>query len=351
MWDGFEQIGVFLKEDHMVRKKLDTVVQSLSDMSFHDRVNRDRPNGMEEAFYKSTWPMPLKPLYSFIANHTILETIIASGFRPDFITGEKPSGILLALALSGMMDLEHALHVLGGYQDPEEINLLRPRAFPFYDPLTRQMILTYHIDATYLSTLINDIMITEEETRHLIEKARIMLANQYTFKKSIEQWGLHLKKSANIDLRRLLYDNEVLFNPDGSYRKTRLLIMLIIEVTFHQINRKWDLSGERKVSDRNFHELLDLVLDNVITPELLFDLLTEKEPDLCAMASKLNQRQVYLDKEKPYILLERHSSSIKPFEQEAWFNKAANVPLPAFDKTGCLILGIQPGRKKRIRSE
>ncbi len=332
-WEGFvDPVKHMLSEHPLLKDKLDLLLNEFS------KIIRIKKSTIHEEFYQPVWIETKKPLYSFIVNHAILLTTMEFGFKPSLLTGEG-SGIWQALTLSGIIKKEELFKILKGRKKPEEAALSRP-ALPFYDPVTKQTIMTYRIDARYLSTLIDDMAINEEESRFFIEKSRMMHTNQYTFKKYLEQWGSRLKERSNKELSVMLYDDQLLFNTDDLNQKERLLFVIILAASHHYVEQKWNLSKVKEISDKKFNELLDLVLDGVMTQEALIDLFTQKEPDLYAIAALLNERQGRLNKEKAYPFLKRHSQAIPALpDHDDWFTKVMETSMPELDGHNRLKLG------------
>ncbi len=330
IWEGFKHVEGMVNEHPLYKEKLDRVVREMWDTGIEEEVKK--------GFYRSTWPETVRPLYSFLVNHALLLTLTEQGFEPDIITGEG-DGIWQALTLSGMVKTEDVLCVLANIKSLGEVTISNPD-ISFYDPVSREILMTCLIDAHYLSTLINDAALSEEEIQFFIEKSRMMHANQHTFKKYLEEWNSKLKERSHMDLQELLYDDRLLFNRDDFNRKERLLLVIILAASHHYVEQKWNLSKVKEISDKIFNELLDLVLDGVMTQEALIDLFTQKEPDLYVIASVLNERLVHLNKEKPYTLLKRHSRVIPTLsERDDWFHKVMDASIPELDGYNCLRVG------------
>ena len=339
IWEGANQVEALLKEIPLCKKQLDSLLQILTAMD----TGEEKHTGKEakQGFFQSNWPASLQSRYSLIVNYTILSTIMALGGKPDLITGIN-GGLWTALALSGVIEIKDALYAVSGMKKTEDIPFLRP-SIPFYD-LSGQLIITpYHMDGAYLSHLLDNIRISDKELRRMIEKARTLYAHQYTFKKLNEEWDPHLQKSLKKTLREMLFDGQMIADTSGQYKNHKVLLALILEVSHCRINRKWDLSEAKRITDPNFNELAALVLDDVMSKAELVDLLIGKKSNRDDIGLTVNGRQVHLDENKPYALLKEHSRKFPVIKNaEEWFSKNVEISLPSFQAYNLFLLGPIP---------
>src|SRR5690625_5261848 len=118
------------------------------------------------------------------------------GFIPDLISS-KQSGIWVSLAISNILKLEDVLDVLSGKKEVEKVAFYRP-SMPFYDSIHKKSILPWYFNEDYLQQLRTKLF--EDENLYLdyvptyIEKARLLLTSQFTFKRYIEEWNESAKK-------------------------------------------------------------------------------------------------------------------------------------------------------------
>jgi acyl transferase domain-containing protein/enoyl-CoA hydratase/carnithine racemase/acyl carrier protein len=282
-------------------------------------------------------------LYSFMISYALIQGIIDLGFAPDMIVPET-AGIHTALVIAGMLPLEDALALLRAKKDWTQVRLLRP-AIPFFDPASRQTWLPYRLDAAYLQSLLRDLQLTEAYTKHYLEKARNLHSYQYTFKRFMEEWDPVLA-GRGVTVKRLL-DGD--WTPDGPAPDPNLLLMIIIVSSLKKVNQKWDLTEHPVEHDPRFTEIVDLVIDDVLTKASVVEWVSPNPADPDAIAVTVNRRQAGVDGGKPYHFLKSHSKNLQEItdcsqwigtlsaapppgsllENYAWFNPGPDADLPA----------------------
>jgi len=328
VWDNFADVQRLLEIEPFIKKHLDTVEYSLSTI--------DVPDDIKKGFQSTAWPSSTKSLYSFMVNYAYLSALIELGFAPSLITGEK-TGLWVSLTLAGMVTIEETLAILAHQKTSlEAIQLTRPKV-PFYDPVTDKKLLRYHFDEAYLHFLVDDLNIATADVHHFIEQARLLKDNQFTFKKYLEEWGLILRQHTGLDLDSMLYNDRLV---QEKYRKTQILLMLIIKSSLRQLDQKWDLTRTKRVKEPKFQELLDLIIDGVMPKEIVVELFIGV-PDMTGIATLLNKRQEHLNASKPYRFLNQHSQYPPMNATSQWFEKVmAAVPtVPALPHLSYLEFG------------
>lgn len=315
VWEKFADLQPLLEQEPLFKKHLDMVEQCLSTLPI--------PKKIKQRFQKrKSWTASTLPLYSFMVNYAYLITLIELGFTPSMITGEK-AGLWLSLTLSGMITLEDALAVLSHQKTVETIELARP-SIPFYDPVNQKTYLSYHFDEDYLHLIKNDLNVATADLHYFLERAKLLKDNQFTFNKYLEEWSQILRQHTGKELNSMLYNDNFIHSEEERYRKEKVLLMIIIKSTLHQLDQKWDLTRKQRITEPKFQELLDLVLDNVIPKETLIELfMNDNISDLAGMATLLNQRQHHLNANKPYQFITTHSHKNSMIaDLSTWFQKA-----------------------------
>jgi len=239
------------------------------------------------------------------------------------------------------MTLADTLLVLNQQKNLAQIELARPQ-IPFYDQVNHQTHMPYHFDEDYLHSLIDDLNIPTTELLPLVvEKARLLKESQFTFKKYLEEWSLVLDQKLGKEFESIYYNDRFIFNEDGKYRKEKVLLTLFIESSLRQLEKKWDLTRTDRITSPIFHELLNLIIDGVMPKEAAIELFLSPTPNLAAIAAQLNKRQAFLDANKSYELIKKHSQTISVVEDvTGWLNKAMAVEVaPAFPNFAYLVFG------------
>jgi hypothetical protein len=225
-----------------------------------------------------------------------------------------------------MITLADTLAILAEQKTLKQIKIARPQ-IPFYDPVTQHTHLPYHFDEDYLNDLVDNLNMEMVDLHYYIERARLLKDSQFTFKKYLEEWAFILHKATGFDLDSMLYNDR--FIHSNEYRKEQILLILtIISNSLHQLDKKWDLTRQKRITDQKFQELLDLIIDGVMPKETAIELFINQKPNLAAIAAQLNQRQAFLDANKSYEFIKKHSQTIDVVDDVTeWFNKAiANAP-------------------------
>jgi len=285
-----------VKEFPVFKEKLDQVLDSL------DEFDVDRQ--IRAGFFQKSWPKPYATLYPFILNYAIVSTLIELGLSLNLITGLK-SGLWVSLAISGVIDIKEVLAVLCGKKEVDQLKFTRP-IIPYYDPINRQVLKPYILDAKYIGSLIAGLNIPDEIVSHYLEKTNSLLTNQFTFVKYLEQWDNKLKP-VGLDVKKLLKDETFLVPGKEGFSGRKLLVMIIMLSSLYKLNQKWGLSERKLITDQRFYELLDLVLDEVMSKETLITLLLSNNPDLTAIATTLNIRQSKVNNKNNYSYLNEYS--------------------------------------------
>ncbi|MDP4180286.1 MAG: SDR family NAD(P)-dependent oxidoreductase, partial [Bacillota bacterium] len=249
----------------------------------------------------------LRSLFPFIGSFTLLTTLKELGLSPAMVTGCK-NGTWAALALSGMMALKDILRLLSGAGELRSMEIRRP-IVSFYDPIEGATLKPFKFDKEYLN-FIRDGLADGMKTIYddCVAKARLLLDNQYTFKRYMEEWCEAFKKFG-LDLDKVLYSEKPGTGDDLDEAEKLLLLAAIIS-SLQKLNRKWDFTRKTSASNKKFAELLDLVTDEVMPPEGLIELLVSANPDCEALACKLDERQDRMNLANPYLYIRNFSKNI-----------------------------------------
>ncbi len=324
-WDDAARIRSFSRQNPPFRENLEKLEGHLA------AIDRD----LGKRLRQGTGRMVPPPLWSFVAGHAYVETLKDLGVCPDIIVGES-AGIWNSLVLAGVMRAEDAITVLAGYKRPDQPEFSRP-SLMLHIPAAGQTIMPHRPDESYIRLLTDDLEIPDDVFQHHVAKARLLIQNQFTFKRYMEEWD-GLLSPKGVEPSRLLRDAASLFQRDRASERMRLLLALVIASSLSRLNRKWDISESRWTDDPRFHELLCLISDGVMPGELLPDIVQGDPSQLSVVADMLRHRQNRMSPENPYICLKKHQKpdelgdirdrirEIADAEPER-----ANVPVPRSD--------------------
>ncbi|MDX8047239.1 SDR family NAD(P)-dependent oxidoreductase [Gracilibacillus sp. S3-1-1] len=290
-----EEIEKLINGNHMFNKHL-THVLSLVD---------------NKEFWNKHWGNEYRSQYSFAVYYAYVQTLMELGFIPDLISS-KQSGIWVSLAISNILKLEDVLDVLSGKKGEEKVAFYRP-TMPFYDSVHKKVILPWYFNEDYLLQLQSRLF--EDENLYLnyvptyIEKARLLLTSQFTFKRYIEEWNELTKKELGLDIILFLYDDSLLDVTSKEKGIKRLLLMIIMS-SLNKLNLKWGLSEKKQFEHDAFYELLHLIIDGVLTKQRFLQFLMGSNTHDKEIAESLNQRQNNLNREREYPLAKALNQNI-----------------------------------------
>lgn len=144
-----------------------------------------------------------------------------------------------------------------------------------------------------------------------IDKARQLNESQWTFKKYLDEWDVVLKKYGN-DMENLLHNDKLSVSENGMMPYDKTLLLVIILSSLKKLNQKWDL--EENIEDEiRLYELVDLIVDNVISKEDVIELFLSESPDYDKIFHSLNRRQRYANMSNCYTFIRQFN---KHLEQE-----------------------------------
>jgi acyl transferase domain-containing protein/acyl carrier protein/short-subunit dehydrogenase involved in D-alanine esterification of teichoic acids len=264
-------------------------------------------------------------IYSFAIGYALCESLLELGFMPHAVCGGK-TGVWVALAVSGMMKPEDILAVLYKKKDIRTVELIRP-SIAYYDSVTGKVFHPCLFSENYLCFLLDGLNIqgpipekvsadsdivaeNEDVFVYIVNKARVLNANQFAFRKLLSEWDAVIKKASGPDIIEMLYDEELLSSEKGKHYKEKLLLILVIMSSLRKLNLKWNLQERKLINDEKLYELLDILTDEVMPRETLVELLIAEKPDYAKAASILNERIGRIDPEKPYKFLKEYNRGI-----------------------------------------
>lgn len=284
----------------------------------------DEGSKLIKNFKKKKWSSNEEvTVYSFITAYSFFNTLISMGIRPETIQGEK-EGLVLALAVCGILKIVDAIDLIRGKKNIEEIVFLRPQ-ISFFDSYTGKTYHPIHFTGDYLSFLMEKLSFQSRYATlvYYADKARLLNTSQFTFKKYLNEWDEIIKKVSGYDILQMLYDDSLLTTDNSKFYKEKILLIIVILSSLRKLNRKWDLTEHKLIDDHKFYELLDLVTDEVMPKEALVSMLMNENPDYDAIAEVLNSRQFCMKKASPYSYIKKRNKKLSEITDiGAWFEGA-----------------------------
>ncbi|MFH1762532.1 MAG: polyketide synthase dehydratase domain-containing protein [bacterium] len=261
-----------------------------------------------------------KRLFRFMITYSAMISLKDLGVDINLISYES-SGVWTALAVSGVIGLEDTAALLFGKINIQAVKFCRPR-IPFLDPVTGKTFLPYVFDEPYLTFLIDGLSIEENVFCNYINDARLLARNQFTFKKYLEEWDVHMN-NAGLEIEKLLFDDRLTWEP-AKFLRERLLLMVIIVSSFYRLHEKWSLSREKPVKDQRFYELLDLVMDGEMPRDLLIKYIFSRT-DFSSIAKILTANQSKMKAKTPYQYIKERNRRLEEIVNiSKWLDDAAS---------------------------
>lgn len=306
---------------------------------FKTVISKDAWGGLFAGIWQ---PADIK-LNTFIVYDAFVRSLMSSGVKVDSLLSGG-AGVWVALGISRILTDSQIVDCLSGKLSYDSLSLSRP-VIPLHDPVSKEMIVPYKVRGSYIFNLLMGARVEWADITRYLQKARD-LYSQLTFKKLLEEWNGPLAE-INQNVESLLYAPDQKGSANRKPLKEQLLLMMIVITSIRRLNQKWELQDGTLGGSKQFHELLALVLDQVITKETLVQLLGSRQRDLEMIAGKLNGRLHYMDCSKPYTLLKkdnRYLLEIPDFSK--WIKRAETAgpaPIGHKDKQGCLQIGSLSG--------
>lgn len=285
--------------------------------SFEDYV----PSHLWNSLFSSQWDESVEPLYTFIIYYSFVRTLMKLGLRTDFLIYEG-MGFWVALAVAQVLKVQDIIQYLNGQLNCHQLQFQRP-AITFLDHRSKERIIPYKIQRDYISGLSLNAWVELEDYTQCIEKAQNLYKRVITFKKFLEEWNQSLKLIGRNVEELLLDDNITNFNK-GQISQIQLLMIIMVISSMGKLYQKWDLRDEPLQASPHFHELLDLISDQVISKENTVSLLGMEQPNMEEILHGMNERCHLLDKNKAYELLrESNGSLVEIDDYEDWISKGS----------------------------
>lgn len=243
----------------------------------------------------------------------VVSALLRLGLRPELLaaTGQ---GTWPALAAAGVLDLETAAALAAG-ESPEWTS--RPPEVPVALPGSDRVLTPFTVDARYLDELR---AAGADGVAPLLDLAG-RLGAQRTFRNNLRDWQQALAERGR--------DNLVL---DPVAVTEPLLAVLAAQNALDRLNRKWDLPLNRFPRDERTIELLDLLLDGVLEPGDVLDLLAGDLAGAVAAATR-NQDRITLTDPARYPTLRRlgglPDDLVRPDTWARLAESEVDAPVPA----------------------
>lgn len=191
------------------------------------------------------------------------------GLTTDVICGNS-TGVYVALVISGIITEDDMMEYLSGHKNIERIAIHRP-LIPFFDKTTNKIYKKYNISRQQLDVLLNEICLDSKSCNEIFSKAKILYKHQYTFKKYVEEWEPYISRYGNIGmlLQEVFVEKDVTIN-----NPKELMLLLIILSSIIKVYNKWKLKKDVIIKNQAFNDLLNLVMENIISKKECLELVS-----------------------------------------------------------------------------
>ncbi|MFF5718846.1 beta-ketoacyl synthase N-terminal-like domain-containing protein [Streptomyces buecherae] len=270
-----------------------------------------------------------------------LRVLLDLGLAPESVTAHG-AGVWPALAATGALDWPVAAEFVRG-RTPESAPLRAPR-LPFTEPLTGHTFPTHPLDESYLTELLDGLVLSGEETAAVWAKAGQLVDGQHTFRGHLRAWNQELEWRGRQDWRLPLDSAEWTTPPAAATTPAEVFRVLATQHAFDLVDRKWSLPRDPMVRDPRAREVLDLLADGVLTREHLPALLADGADGRTQVAADLRSRAVRPAPDGEYPMLRaRAGMSATPGQLREWAATGAHdSAATAGPRTATLWIG-EPG--------
>ncbi|MBY0119543.1 beta-ketoacyl synthase N-terminal-like domain-containing protein [Paenibacillus xylanexedens] len=292
---------------------VEDIIQSL----LNQIADSDRPlaDHYRQMFYNEPWEQETLPCCQFIAGYAVLRCLLDAGLKVEWMTGEH-TGMWAVLAVNQMIAPEEILLRLSGKNEADFIKLHRP-CLPYYDPTVRDILYPMSFGESYLRRLLGSSQIESvdsgnsehdrfeypmvsdhERVKYYLTKGQSLIAHQFTFRKYVDEWSNLLGKVSGDDWNL----EELLGKPVDVLMFTELstqqlfIIVTVVAYSLRKLNRKWNLTIMAE-PDPRFEEMLDLMNDHILLPEMVARLVLDSNVDYKVVAESMNLKQRERDME------------------------------------------------------
>ncbi len=274
---GSGDIDQLYQHNRLFAEHIDSLLEAVS--------GREETSAAAGLFWQARWPEGWIPALSFIAGHAFFASMLALGFEPRDLYGDR-GGFLVALSLSGAIDAVDAVASVAPGATATEIDVCAP-VTGLYDPVRKDMFQP-GICAEHLRYLAAALVPDPAPDRGLpqrllvesVSRARALFPSQHTFKRYVEEWNDALGPFGHT-VEDLLFDERVASGREVG--RDGMVLYVAIESALAQLNRKWNLGTKLKVADERLHALVELVAGEVLPRSLAAELILSETPDINSM--------------------------------------------------------------------
>ncbi|MFF0487657.1 ACP S-malonyltransferase [Nocardia sp. NPDC004068] len=249
----------------------------------------------------------------------IVRALLRLGLRPDLVV-PIGAGIRPTLAALGCLDSPTAVESATGATGQSD---LRPPAFPVLVPATGRVVHPIALDRDYLAEL----AATPDPAPATLTAAldlAIRLAGQRTLRQYLHDWQRVLDERGLADWT--VRDPAAVASKTAFQPRETLILTVAFQHALRRLTSKWSLPLARLDADERVMELVDLLLDDVLTPAAVLDLLLGGADGLAAAAARADRDRVDLAQPDRYpVLRRRHAFPTGLRDPRDWVESNAST--------------------------
>ena len=339
--ENYAQIKILFEKETIFSECFNALQKDLDRLSKNCRSFKDVKllQELRTGFKNQTWTEHQRTVYAFMTSYCMVAALNKIGAGPGMIAGEN-QGVLTSLAASGIIKPIDALSILAGQKKIDHLELIRPK-IPFFNPDTGQTIKPYHFSEEYVRFIRKELHVDDGLFSYYIDKAQLLFNSQFTFKRYLQEWnGILSERSKEIE--QMLFEGGTGMARRSNIKREKQLLIVIIISSLRKLHLKWDLTQNKPIVDQLFSELIDLVVDGVMTQKVLVEFMLADRPDAKAIALSLCKRHRFMDAAKPYKFIRTQNHHLKEVgDPSLWFDRISTnlSPLAYTDEMAFVAFG------------
>jgi acyl transferase domain-containing protein/NAD(P)-dependent dehydrogenase (short-subunit alcohol dehydrogenase family) len=207
--------------------------------------------------------------FEFVVMYCCASYLYELGLKTSYVCGIG-IGRVVAAVVSGLLSLEDGLAILLASQCQNSSQDIKVKFnapnLPFFDDIDSKMIYPVAIDIDTCQKLREKLKVEGVVLERLKEKALVLYEKQYTFRSYINEWNVILQQEINLTFAELCTNKQI-----GELNKTagELVLTILLLVCFKKLRNKWSLSDNILIEQKELIALSDLILDGIISGNLV----------------------------------------------------------------------------------
>ena len=213
--------------------------------------------------------------------YLVLRQLLDCGLRP-YAVAPRGAAVWPVLAVAGALDPAAAARAAAG--NVADVAQRRHTHLDLVEPRTGRIVRAVDISRNYLELLAAGVDVGAEETRAVLSRAGELVDVHHPLRSYLQLWNEALADHG-LAARDLPLDGDGLARAYGSGDAGDRLRAVACQDALDRLQRKWGLPLHRDILGAHACELLDLLADQVLTPQAAVALLAGDASDLARLAA------------------------------------------------------------------